>query len=807
MFNHVPLWCPLLAAVLLCACQAPGQGPTATRGGDGLPVDTEYVQVDKDGHLSVNGQRQRYWSAIGKLYMGSGIKPEDSAEVRAAKVEKMKRGTDALIARFIDLGFNSVRLWDGFHQPADYTPGDGSQADAVDYFVSQAKKAGFRIWTAGMNRVGEARPEDVGIIADAATADAWAAAVRELSTVKDGAVTKGRGLRPAIEKMWDPRMEALLLRDMKNVATHMNKHTGLRWCDDPVFAVWELSNEEWWMRKMVGGQWQKLPTFFRNSLVARWNQFLVKKYGSQEALVKAWGGLLKGEQLAQGTVLLAPMAGKSKASVAINDANAHALAALESLDQEYGREDFAVARGNDVIEFFMDLQLSHKQRLAAGIKPLGKSTRLSPMIYDTGIGYEIQSQYLHQNADAVSHDAYVNGVGPKLEDRLKTVETQPNEHQRKRITQEAERIAANVGRWVNWLLKPPGIAQGVPWLEHNKVEGKPFLAYETQIQQPAKYRADYPLRLVALASIQDWDWICWHYFASGDDVGDPNVKRPFDKKMDITTGSHPQGYHFTFDEVQTSMMRAAGHIFTGELLKPAANPTIFVYGRKSLYDPQSMDYGGSYGAMGLDMLQTVYQYGSRIRIDPTREDDEVIGPVVKFEDRHTHNPYTPTPQITFDWKKGYLMFDSPHVIAWTGLLANYGTEVKFANGVTLTDVSIRNDEGMFEPMGDDEKYIAFALYSEDDQPLDKAKRIGLSLVSTSFNTGFALTAGATKGGDLPVLTARVAGTIHAPALNGMTYTLRDWHMMPIGTGKVVDGMLKVPSDKPVFFIELERSAR
>ncbi|MEX0652684.1 MAG: hypothetical protein WD534_05360 [Phycisphaeraceae bacterium] len=67
-----------------------------------------------------------------------------------------------------------------------------------------------------------------------------------------------------------------------------------------------------------------------------------------------------------------------------------------------------------------------------------------------------------------------------------------------------------------------------------------------------------------------------------------------------------------------------------------------------------MDYAGSYGSMGMDMFQTVYQHGVRIRIDPTREDDEVVGPVVRFEDRHTHNPYIPTEQTVFDWKAGYL---------------------------------------------------------------------------------------------------------------------------------------------------------
>ena len=760
-----------------------------------LPPDSAYVVVDEAGHLSVDEERERYWAVIGKLYADNPA------------------STDALLDRFEGLGFNAARMWDGFRGGGDYTPGDGSAMDRADYFIARAKRRGFRIWIAGMNRVGDARPEDVDILDDPESAEAWAAAVQEMSKVEGGKIVEGRGLRPSIEKMWDPRLEALLIRDMTQIATHMNHHTGLRWCDDPVFAVWEISNEEWWMRKMVGGQWQKLPPYFRNGLISRWNDFLREKYGSDAALAEAWGGLLEGESLADGTILLAPMAGKTNTAIALNDANPQAAAAVQALEQSYSRADFADARGGDVLEFFMGLQLAHKQRVAAAIKPLGKSTRLSPMIYDTGIGYEIHSQYLHQNADAVAHDAYVNGYGPTLESRLAAIDPDLPEQRKMLATLDAERLAANDGPWVNWLLKPPGIAQGVPWLEHNRVEGKPFLVYETQIQQPAKYRADFPLRVLALASIQDWDWVSWHYFGGGAEDEVAQNANHWDHKMDITTGSHPQGYHFTYDEVQNAMMRAAGHIFTGELLDPAPNPTIFVYGRKSLYDPASMDYAGSYGIAGFDMLQTVYQYGSRIRIDPSVEEDRVIGPVVKFEDRHEHNPYTPTDQIIFDWKKGYLKMDAPAAVAFTGLMGNVGDTIRFDHGVELGDVTVHNPEEMYSPVGD-EKYIAFALYSHDGLPLDETSRASLSLVSTSFNSGFELgtmdpenpykAPQGTKGGDTPVLVARVGGTVRSAALNGMTYTLRDWHLRPIGSGEVTDGVLHIPGDEPVFFVELSR---
>jgi hypothetical protein len=594
-------------------------------------------------------------------------------------------------------------------------------------------------------------------------------------------------------------LEALALRRMEAIATHTNRHTGLRWCDDPVFAVWELSNEEWWMSRMVRGAWQKLPAFFKNQLAARWNEWLGKKYGSDEKLAAAWGKLLPGESLARGTVLLAPMAKPSPAALSINDAGAHAQAALAALDQQYGREDFHRQRGADVLEFFLELQLAHKQREAAAVKSWGKSTRLSPLVWDTGIGYEIQSQYLHQHAEAVAHDAYVNGWGVVVPPEEIAKATTPLMKLQKQI--EAERLAPNAGPWINWLLKPPGISQGVPWLEHNRVEGKPFFCYETQIQQPAKYRADFPLRLAALASVQDWDFVCWHYFGPVHDAG--TNPRPFDKPLDVTTGKHPQGYHFTFDEVQNAMMRAAGWIWRQQLLAPAARPTKFIFGRHSLYDPATMDYAGSYGLTGLDMLQTVYQHGVRIAIDPTREHDEVIGPVVSVGDRHTHNPYTPTGQIVFDWKKGYLKFDAPGAVAFTGLLARYGDRVEFQNGVTLRDVTIHNPPGLYDPVGDDERYIAFALHALDGQPLATCRRASLSVVSTSFNSGFQM--GERRvGGTWPVLVARVGATIEAPALDGMQYTQRDWHMNPIRTGVVRAGQLTIAADQPVFVIELTR---
>jgi hypothetical protein len=686
--------------------------------------------------------------------------------------------------------------------------GDGSRADVVDFFLTECAKRGMRVWAAGLgNRVGGVNDADVDIIDDPASKDAWLEAIQVYKGVNVGG-KKGKktDLRHSLARHWDPRLEALYVKRMQANADHVNKHNGLRWADDPTFVIWELTNEEWWMRKMVGGNWRKEPAYFRNALLEKWQAFLREKYGTEADLTKAWETLLPGESLEQGTIALLPMAGPTDPKLSMNDANPHARAALEGMTEKYSRESFARQRGHDVIEFFVGIQLGHKKRCAAIVKQFGKSVQNGVVIHDTGIGYEIQSQYIHQEAEAVAHDAYVNGWGPQYE--APDLESAKNEVTRRLRQLDAERICATDGIWVNWLKKPPGISQGVPWLEHNRVKGKPYLVYETQIQQPAKYRADFPLRLAALGSIQDWDWISWHYFAAGDQ----NKDKPFAKTMDVTSGSHPQGYHFTYDEVQNALMRQAGLLFRNMNLDPAPNPTTFIFGKKSLTDPDSMDYAGSYGPDGMDMFQTVYQYGVRIQIDPSREDDEVIGPVVSFEERLTHNPYTPTDAITFDWKQGFLKFDDPRSVAFAGELAKIGNEVAFSNGVKLTGVSINNPEGIYSPITEDSNYLAFSMTAEDGKPLAESKQLSIGLQSTSFNTDFSVKEAEVdrkinhkvKAGTTPVLVARVAATVEAPFLNGARYVFKDWNLDEIGSGTISDGKLVIPNDLPIFQIYIER---
>ncbi len=895
---------------------------SARAGAAVLPSDDQYVVV-RDGHLTLGGPRIRFWGAVGNF----PARKRDDNDPHA--------DNEAVADRLKAMGFNMVRYWRGNPEPVQYVKGDGSPADLTDHFLWCLKKRGMHVWCAAMGgAVGKtpALPADAGVIDDAATAEAWKQAVATFG--ETGMPLNGR---QNLARTWDRRLEAMAIRRMQHCANHVNPYTRLRWADDPVVAIWELHNEEWWFKRMnqgafqhvrLGGKSVPMPEFFLRELLEQWNAFLKNKYGTEAALKRAWLGLLPGESLEAGTILLLPVEtpidpapqvktlgvtfavpqlnpdglrllrtasgaiilsdgspttqptvtdllkalkgavgdrpGDDRREVVILIDDSASMAAPDTqpagrtreeqvredfarpakageappvialppdanpesaeppggmAEREYGPADFNGARASDVIEFLLKIWISHKQREQAAVKPLGKSTRLCPLVWDTGVGNEMQSQWLHQHADAVAHCEYQQGIHWDPKD--------------KRFP------------WHSMLEETPRLSPNREWetVEHPRMPGKPFLLYENQIHNPAKYRAEYPMLVASLASIQDWDAVVWHYFGVPPDARDP---RPYERRLDYSSSEfgHPQGFHYQFDEVQMSSMRAAAAIFRGSLLKPAPDPTWVIFGRKALHSLDMIHWGEA----GNHFLPTTYRYGVRVLIDPALEDSPehalfrrwgawrsreakdgyeqfmrdgwlAIGPTY-YNRYYEPNPYAPTGEITYDRQKGHLTFDAAGVAMYVGFYAQHGGPVSFdGSGVRLRDVVIQNPDGIAYPVTPEERFLEFALVATEPTGvgLKDCRRAMISAVSTSFNKGFELdhskmrgrfwwdNKGATRSlGGLPVLVARVGATVEGQVLAGMGYRLLDWHLREIGSGKVAAGTLRIPADKPVFLVELER---
>ena len=88
---------------------------------------------------------------------------------------------------------------------------------------------------------------------------------------------------------FEPRMIALQKKYARDLLTHVNPYTGRAYTDDPGVAMIEINNENsvvacwfWGVMDSIGEPYSVL---FRD----RWNEWLLKKYGTTGALKKAWG--------------------------------------------------------------------------------------------------------------------------------------------------------------------------------------------------------------------------------------------------------------------------------------------------------------------------------------------------------------------------------------------------------------------------------------------------------------------------------------------------------------------------------------
>jgi len=726
-----------------------------------LPPDNQYVVV-QDGHITLNGERIRFWGCVGQF-------PGRSHADNEAAVKRLK-----------ELGFNMIRYWRAPEGDGSYVKGDGSRNDLIDHFIYTVKKEGMYIWFAGLNQVGNATPQDVTIVNDPRTAAPWSHAVA-------GNNGQGVSIRNHPARIWDDRLHLLGIERMKAIASHYNQHTGLRYADDPVMAVWELSNEEWWFGR-TASRIDRVDPFFKESLVRQWNAFLARKYRNNRELSRAWLGLLPGESLRKKNIQLLPLMQSTDVDI---QRKALGVAIEDGTGQKLGINDFNRQRGEDVVEFMLEIWINHKQAEHDALKTWGKSAALSPLVWDTGIGHEIQSQYLHQRADAVSHCTYLTGFHhDPMHERFP---------------------------WYSRLEAPPSTSWKDPWLEQNRIEGKPFFVYETQIHNPAKYRVEFPMQMAALGSFQDYDIIIWHYWGFVPDHADETA---YHKRMDYSRGGvgHPEGLHFIYDEVQQSVMTAASALFRNFQLTPATDPTTFVYGRKSLYNPQALE-GNSYAETSRYFIPTTYRHGSRMKIDKVLLTDTIIGPVIEKR-IYEPNPFQPTENISYNWREGYLMMDAPGVKSFTGFLYDHKEVVHFDDDVILSDVTFHNPDGIAYPVADDERFVSFTLSSTTPYDLESTEEMVLSLVSTSFNKGFELNhdeirrefgwffqenAKATVSvGEAPVQVVRVGGTLQADFLAGLSYQMLDWNLQVIEEGIIEGGKLSISAEKPVFITRIFR---
>ena len=282
--------------------------------------------------------------------------------------------------------------------------------------------------------------------------EAWKGALRRFTAAK-----KGRVWHAVSEMMFfDPRLREVYRRHVVNLLNHVNPYTGQRYADDEAIASWELNNEEDFATLTTLGGDGDWPPYFRDELQSQWCQWLAKRYGNDDAVRRAWGGVRAGESLDGGRVTLAPFV--------------------------HQRADYPAARAADVVHFLCDVTDAFNQQMRTTCRQQAKAgvgSAVVPVIFDTGSEPSGPQMYNESLGDAVSFGTYQFAFHSSL--------TVP----------PALYIMDNQSTW-----------------------RKPTLIYETQAARPGPFRAEYPFRVAALAGWQDWDGVFFHYWKGDGDQPD-----------------------------------------------------------------------------------------------------------------------------------------------------------------------------------------------------------------------------------------------------------------------------------------------
>lgn len=413
---------PSLAAPLPQAL--PVEAPAGTHGA---------TRPGPDGHLVyADGTRARFWGV--DLYQQRALPPKEDA--------------DAYAATLAHLGFNMVRLHHidfnaaGLVNPRRGLPGEPplvpAMQDRLDFFLSRLKAHG------------------VYLFLEAAT-------YRELDAVDGvnhpGGVPNGHKL----VSMWEDDWFNAYVAAFRALWDRTNPYTGLRYADDPMVAVVELSNEHSLLANWGGGI-ETLPTVHIEVLNQRWNAWLKDRYGDDATLAAAWkggnrGGLEPGESLEAGTVRRSP------AALAFRSA-------------------FSPRRTDDLYRFYHSLEERFYTRLSDAAVAMGfRAPMVSTLNYERPdllrLGARWQVQDMHFEWDYPANNTL----------RASSVLASPRE-------------------------------QGLLETAANATVGMAFTVSELNEAAPNPFQAEAPLAWATMASVQDWDALIWNSYALSDDPAD-----------------------------------------------------------------------------------------------------------------------------------------------------------------------------------------------------------------------------------------------------------------------------------------------
>ncbi len=342
--------------------------------------------TSKGDKLIYNGKEIKLWGL--NLCYGACTPDNALAEKRAEMYAKY--------------GINSVRFhkfadgpgWAGIQAENSFTEFDMEKLNLMDYQIAKLKEKGIYVKLSahfGQQKLG---PDDE----------------KHVPYLKEFGKFKGRRAKrivtPASAVHYAKELQDLQIKQMVNLLKHKNPHTGLTYAEDPGIAFIEIINEQSILFFSSMRPLEASPTL-RQAVAKRFCDWLRKKYGSHEGLVKAWGAK------AIGTFKEVKMPGEER----LDNNNVLPLGNPWFWDPDNldGSQKFRKQRLLDSMAFLYELQNEFYDRYVAALRKAGYKGEIVSSNWQAGRAY---SHFLNLHSDArigtIDRHNYFGGIGKTM---------------------------------------------------------------------------------------------------------------------------------------------------------------------------------------------------------------------------------------------------------------------------------------------------------------------------------------------------------------------------------------------------------
>ena len=359
---------------------------------------------------------------------------------------------DRVAERLLRLGYNTVRFHHYERMLQDRKNGrstdlDPERLEQLDYLFAALKKRGIYVTT------------DCYVSRNVFAAEIWP------DEKGDVEMDEFKLLVPVNEKAYENWATFT-----RNLLTHRNPHTGLRYADDPALA-WLAMINEGTLSRLV----HRVSDRVRPDWERAWGAWLRQRYGSAEAVAKAWDAEFKGD-LAAPSAPLAP----------------------SFLKDDRASRDFAVFLAETDRAMFLRMRKFLREEI-------GTRALLTNMNCGTNTP---QNQLARAEFDYVDDHFYVDH--PQFIDK-------------------SWRLPSRCGNTSPVLQGAPG-GRGTAF---TRVYGKPFTISEYNYSGPGRFRGVGGILTGCMAAVQDWS-VLWRFaYSHGrDSMLDPRWAGYFDVASD-----------------------------------------------------------------------------------------------------------------------------------------------------------------------------------------------------------------------------------------------------------------------------------